>query len=51
MFVAYIAMYTLGELKLKSEFLLNRAKTISTAHIKGFFATLVYVITKEVILF
>ena len=47
MFVAYIAMYTLGELKLKSEFLLNRAKTISTAHIKGFFATLVYVITKR----
>ena len=40
-------MYTLGELKLKSEFLLNRAKTISTAHIKGFFATLVYVITKK----
>ena len=44
---AYIAMYTLGGLKLKSEFLLNRAKTISTAHIKGFFATLVYVITKR----
>ena len=40
-------MHMLGDLKIKSEFLVNRAKTISTAHIKGFFAALVYVITKR----
>ena len=46
MFVAQ-TMHMLGDLKIKSEFLVNRAKTISTAHIKGFFATFVYVITKR----
>ena len=39
--------HMLGDLETKSEFLLNRAETISTAHIKGFFATLVYIITKR----